>query len=376
VADTRGYLDHNATSPLRPEVSAAMVEAFSAWANPSSVHRRGAEARYLLEKARRRIARALNAGDPESLLFTSGATEANNLVLSGFFSPGQKALLIVPTAEHRAVLDCARALARRGSVELVELDVDAEGRAVPVREVPPTRPALLSAMVANNEVGSLNPVADIAGWCSAAGVFFHTDAVQALGRVPLDLQRTGAHFVTLTSHKVGGPKGVGLLWRSPDAPALHPLTYGGAQEAGLRPGTESVPLAVGLATAVEIAVREQAEFADRSARQIARLWDLLQAGCPGIERNSPAESCLPNTLNVALQGRPSQELVRDLDRAGFAVSAGSACTSGGGESPSHVLIAMGLSKDRASSSLRISIGPTTTDDEIEAFSHALCALAP
>lgn len=365
------YLDYNATSPLDPEVAAAMTEAFAVWGNPSSVHRRGAEARYLVEKSRRRIAKALHLGDPEGLIFTSGATEANNLMLQGFAAACRTVpLLVTSTVEHAAVLDCARALAQRGAVEWRTIPVDGEARfRVPALDRRPEQQCLVSAILANNEVGTINDLGPLAGE-RCDGLWLHSDAVQALGRVPLDGTALGVDALTIASHKCGGPKGVGALWRRQGVP-LEPLIFGGHQEAGLRPGTENVALIAGFATAVERAVNLQAAEVRRLEKLREQLWLDLSAAVPGVQRNSPTVDCLPNTLNVSVPGHSSQYLVRELDRRGICVSAGSACTSGGAERPSHVLLAMGLDPERASSALRISMGSDTQTSDVESLVTAL-----
>lgn len=374
----KGYLDHNATSPLDPEVLDAMAAAAHAFGNPSSVHRFGAEARLILERSRRQIARALNAGEPENLIFTGSATEANNLAIKGFAlthrAAKPKPMLACSPAEHRAVLDPIRQARDQGLAVTHELEVDEFGRvsrlAIPLQL---HQPALISVMYANNEVGTINPVPRLAAQHGDHLVHFHCDAVQALGRIPLNIEELGVDMVTIAPHKAGGPKGIGALWIRPGL-ALEPLISGGGQERATRAGTENPALVAGFAKAAMLAAERVRADLVRMSRLREGLWDQLRERVPGILRNSPERDCLPNTLNVSLPTLSSQEAVRALDHAGFAVSAGSACASGGGEEPSHVLLAMGLGVERASRALRISLGPTTTSEELNEFVAALEAI--
>jgi cysteine desulfurase len=365
----RIYLDHNAGAPLRAEARAAMLEMFGPAANPSSAHREGARARALLEAARHDVARLVGAR-PAEIVFTSGATEANNLALRGVGEGG----LVVGATEHASVLETARTLAAEVSTRrLTIVPVDAAARIAPdaVAAAVDASTALVSVGLANGEVGTIAPLAAIAAAVSARGaagrhrqsVLVHTDAAQAAGRVPLDVRALGVDLLSLSSHKLGGPAGVGALWVKGGV-VLRALATGGPQERGRRAGTENVAGIVGFGAAARAAMSELAEAAARMARLTARLWDGLRARTGGVVRHGAEEAALPNTLNVRFTGCAGESLLVLLDLAGVAASLGSACAAGAPE-PSHVLCAMGVAEDEARNGLRLSLGPATTDDEIE-----------
>lgn len=373
-----GYLDHNATTPMRGEVVRALRDAaIKVAGNPSSPHRHGAASRFLLEKARRDIARLIGAPRPECVVFTSGATEANNLALRGAcFAArrrGSSGHLIVSATEHKAVLDTAKDLRDRHGFPLTILPVHESGAVDPARLAAELRPdtAIVSIIAANNETGSVNRMEEIATIVHGeSDAVLHTDAVQALGRLPVDVGVWGAGLVTLSAHKVHGPRGIGILAIG-DGVDLDAELTGGGQEFGLRSGTEPVELIVALAEAIRLAVGEQHDQGARQRLLREQLWEGIATTLPGARRNSPMGSCLPNTLNVSLPGVPARDLIGELDRRGFCVSAGSACTVAGGQSPSHVLLAMGLGEDRALSSIRISFGRGTSASELKDFVVAL-----
>lgn len=363
----RIYLDHNSTTPLRPEVRELLVATLDRLGgNPSSVHTSGRAARHLLDEARQRSAAALQVHEDE-LLFTSGGTEANNLALQGaLHAAGPGAGLVTTAIEHSSVLDTAQALARAGRrVELASVDrvgrVDADDLS---RRMAVVGAGVVSVMAANNEVGSLAPLADVASR-KARGWLLHTDAVQALGRVELRLAEWGLDLASFSMHKLGGPVGVGLLFRRKGV-ALAPLMHGGGQEQGLRPGTENVAGIVAGSLAVELAVRERGTLAAHLDTLSRQLWHELQAALPGLRWVGPsveARERLPGTLNFIAPHVDGKVLVTRLDLAGLEVSAGSACASGSLE-PSHVLLALGYGRDEARAALRLSIGRTNDAQDV------------
>jgi cysteine desulfurase len=373
----RVHLDHNATTPLRPEARELWLrELDRLGGNPSSVHAAGRAARSVLDEARERVAAALQVHEDE-ILFTSGGTESNNLALLGGLRGQSAELGLVTTAiEHSTVLGAARELELEGR-PVRAVGVDRQGRVDADEILSAARDAavgMVSVMAANNEVGSLAPLSQIgealrvprAPHTSAArSPLFHTDAVQALGRIPVRLAEWGVALASFSAHKVGGPLGVGFLYNGRSV-SLRPLFHGGGQEAGIRPGTENVPSIAAAALAVELAVREQADFAARTLELCRSFWRQVQVDLPGARLlGPPLESSdrLPNTLNLALVGLDSRVLVARLDLEGLEVSAGSACASGSLE-PSHVLLAMGLSEVDARAGLRISLGRTTSAQDI------------
>jgi len=373
----RVYLDHNASTPLRPEARALWLEVSdSVGANPSSLHASGRRARAYVDEARERVARALKASEDE-ILFTSGGTEANNLALQGAAAAaGGGAGLVTTAAEHSAVLETSRSLERLGH-PLFVLEVDRNGRPdltalgdVLERE----RPALVSVMAANNEVGSLPDLPAVAAILAdgrGRTPTFHTDAVQALGRIPVDLAGWGVDLASFSAHKLGGPKGVGVLWRKTGTP-LAPTTYGGGQQQALRPGTEDVAGIAAAGLVIERAVREQEELARDTAALVSLLWDEIRTALPGVRLIGPAldEPRLPNTLALLVPGADGKVLVTRLDLEGLEVSAGSACASGSIE-PSHVLLAMGYDEDQARSGLRLSLGRNTSREECKHVARLL-----
>ncbi len=361
------YLDYNATCPVRPEVRTAM-EPFlmDLFGNPSSLHTFGRKARAALEKIRSELLAAL--GDAKGrLIFTSGGTEADNLAIKGAARAGRERgrHLLVSAVEHSAVLHAAQALEEEGfRVQLIPVDsrgiVDLEflERAI----VSETR--LVSILQGNNEVGTLQPVEEAARIARERGVLFHTDAVQSFGKVSLDVRRLGVDLVSLSAHKLGGPKGAGALYVR-EGLRLTPLLHGGPHERDLRAGTEAVPAVAGFGAAVEATLREQTDGTMERIRDLRdRLENGLRERVAEVEFNGHPEKSLPGTLNVSFLGCEGETLVAALDLAGICVSTGSACSSGSTE-PSHVLVAMGLSAQRIAGSIRFSLGWATTEAEIE-----------
>ena len=344
------YLDHNATTPLLPEARDAMLRAEAeAFGNPASSHAAGRAARRVLEDARERVAALLGAS-PDEVTFTSGATEANNLAV---FTLGT-GRVVASHLEHPCVLEPLRQLEARGVV--VEWwPVNARGVVVPQPLHPDTR--LVCVMLANHETGAVQPVREIAATLPP-GVALHCDAVQAVGKVPVKFRDLGATTLTASAHKFGGPKGVGVLIAKRGT-KLAPLTYGGHQQGGRRPGTESPARAAAMAAALEHSTRNLTANRAKLAALRERLWDRVQSAAP-VEVNGPeigAADALPTTLNVSFPGSRADLLLMALDLAGVACSTGSACSSGS-LLPSPVLRAMGVAADLLRSALRFSLAPT------------------
>ena len=346
------YLDNNATSPLLPEVLEAMKPYFGEkFGNASSIHRQGQQARAAVEKSREQVAELLNCR-PAEVVFTSGGTEGDNLALFGLAKPGEH--VITSAIEHHAVLNSCRRLEDAGC-EVTYLPVD--GRAVvdpdDVRRAIRPNTKLISIILANNETGVLQNVNQIGKIAAEADVFFHTDAVQAVGKVAIDVKEIGCDLLTLTAHKMHGPQGAGALYVRKGT-LLQPLFYGGRHERSRRAGTENLPGIVGLGQAAEIARRG---FSDGSVDRMASLRDRLErtvvATMEQVSVNSDGTQRVPNTSNIVFECLEGEAMVIALDLKGLSVSTGAACSSGAIE-PSHVLTAMGLSPDRARASIRFS----------------------
>ncbi|GAB4248311.1 cysteine desulfurase family protein [Deferrisoma sp.] len=370
------YLDHNATTRPDPQVVEALAWASQeAWGNPSTLYGVGRAAKAALDRARERVARLIGAPDPGQVVFTSGGTEADALALFGRLRlPAAGRHLVTTMVEHKAVLRSAVRLEAEG-VAVTYLPVDRAGRVDPRAVEAALRPdtALVSVMLANNEVGTLQPVAEIARVCRARDVPVHTDAVQACGKIPVDVEALGVDLLSLSGHKFHGPRGIGALWVRPGLP-LQPLLVGGTQERGLRAGTEPVALAHALGVAADLARERLSEDGPRIAALRDRLWAGLRDAVPGVRRHGDPGRGLPNTLNVSVPGWEAEDLVLALDREGIAVGTGSACTTGDTR-PSHVLLAMGVPPAEARSSIRFSLGRDNTGEEIDRVAEALARLA-
>jgi len=368
---TPAYLDHNATTPVDARVLEAMLPWFSRrHGNASSRHEYGRAARAAIDEARMRVAAAVGAHATE-VVFTSGGTEANNLFLRGAAAEMKPGVVAVSAVEHPSVREPARALLRQGW-RLRELAVDAAGRVATAdfSAALAERPALVSVMLANNETGVIQDVGALAETARPARAWFHTDAVQALGKMPVDfraLNGRGVHALTVSAHKIGGPKGAGALVVDKRV-ELSPLLAGGGQERGLRSGTENVPAIVGFGAACQLVVEEKSATATR----LLALRGELEHGLAeqGATIFGLAAERLPNTIYFALPGIDGETLVGKLDRAGFAVASGSACSSVNPE-PSHVLMAMGVTPEVAQGAVRISLGRATTEKEARDFLLAL-----
>jgi len=371
------YLDHHATTPTDARVVEAMLPYFAQeFGNAAShTHAYGWRAEAAVELARESLARGVGASDPRELVFTSGATESNNLALLGAAEAlrGRRSQLVALATEHSSVLDPLRALARRG-FELRELPVSGSGLVDPddVARAVSDRTALVSVMWANNEVGVLQPIEAIARVCRERGVLLHCDAAQAVGKLRVEATASGVDLLSFTAHKLYGPKGVGALYVRSGRPRvrLEPILHGGGHEGGLRSGTLPVPLIVGFARALELALAERVEEAKRLASLRDHLLDRLRAGLAGVFVNGDLERRLPNNLNVGFEGVSADALMAGLPE--LALSAGSACSSARPE-PSHVLKALGLPDDAVKASIRIGLGRTNTLAEIDAAADRLIA---
>jgi len=363
----RIYMDHSATTPVRCEVLEAMKPYFDrVFGNASSVHSFGQEAHLALDDARGKIAMLIGA-KPEEIIFTSGGTESDNLAIVGVanaYRQKKGAHIIICAIEHHAVLKTCRALEKQG-FELTVVGVDGHGLVDPQELRDAIRPdtTLVSIMLANNEVGVIEPVAELAAVTHQAGALFHTDAVQAVGKIPVNVEDLGVDLLTISGHKFYGPKGVGALYRRTKT-RLTPLMEGGHHENHLRPGTENVPGIVGMATALELACIEMPKEAERLARLRDRLQSGLQQRIEDVLVNGHPTQRLPHLVNISVIGAEGESLVMDLDGHGIAAATGSACTSDLLE-PSHVLMAMGIPPEVAHGSLRFSLGRMNTEQDVD-----------
>ncbi|HEY6784406.1 MAG TPA: cysteine desulfurase family protein [Gemmatimonadales bacterium] len=369
------YLDHAATTPVRPEVLEAMlpylgVEAFG---NPSSAHRVGRAARAGVEEAKRRVAEALHV-EPNQVIFTSGGTEADNLAIIGSAlaakDHGGHFRVAVSATEHKAVLAAAHAVKHLGGDEII-LPVDSDGLVdeSAVEDALRRGVAIVSVMWVNNEVGTVQPIAKLAARCREAGVAFHSDAVQAFGKVPVDLAEVPVTFLTISGHKIGAPKGIGALIVR-DRHALEAIIHGGGQQFGIRPGTENVPGIVALGRAAELAAQEQATTAARVAKLRDDLEARFLAVVEGAVVNGKNAPRAPQTVSFSIPGADGEALLMHLDLAGIACSGGSACSTGSVD-PSHVLTAMGIARDMGSAALRFSLGRESTSEDVDALIEAM-----
>lgn len=364
----RVYLDNNATTPVLPEVFEAMRPYFSErFGNASSIHHHGQETRAAVESARESVAELLGCSASE-IVFTSGGTEADNLAIAGLVAAGDH--VITSSIEHHAVLHATKRAGESGC-EVTVLPVDGRGLVDPadVRRARRPNTRLISVMMANNETGVLQPVEEIGKIAAEARTYFHTDAVQAAGKVPIDVQRIGCHVLSISGHKMHAPQGVGALYVRKGT-QIRPLFYGGRHERSRRAGTENVPGIVALGKAAQLAKESLGRGDDKV---VARLRDRLQQGIlsavdeAGV--NGSGAPSVPNTTNIHFDHIEGEALVIALDLKGLAVSTGAACSSGAIE-PSHVLIAMGLRPDQARASVRFSLGKQTMEEDID-FALAL-----
>ena len=376
------YLDSAATTPMDPRVCAAVADAMATvYGNPSSLYAAGRAAKAAVEKARRQVA-ALIGAKPEEIFFTSGGSESDNWALKGMAlarrAAGQPCGIVTSAIEHPAVLRTCAWLEAQG-IPVTKLPVDAEGLVSPealdsvlddASNDSASAVGIVSVMMANNEVGTIEPIAELARVAHAHGAVFHTDAVQAAGHIPIDVAALGVDALSLTAHKFCGPKGVGVFYVRRGI-AIEPLIQGGGQERSLRAGTENVPGIVGLGCAAELAAAELVAEAERLKELRGLLASRVQAipGCTLHQAEDDAQR-LPGILNFGITGVRHDALLIRLDRAGFAISAGSACSAGSLE-PSHVLAAMGVPSERAQEAVRVSMGRFTTREDVLAFADAL-----
>ncbi len=362
----RIYLDYAATSPVLPEVLDAMLPFFmSCFGNPSGIHENGRETRKAVEQARREVAETLGAESRE-IVFTSGGSESDNLAIEGTaFALRQKGNHIITSQiEHHAVLNTCRWLEKQG-FRVTYLPVDASGLVEPdsVRDAIGNDTVLVSIMTANNEIGTVEPVSEIGEICREKGVLFHTDAVQAIGMMNIHAAEINADLISLSAHKFHGPKGTGALYIRKGT-KLESLIHGGAQERGLRAGTENVPGIVGMGKAITIAAKEREENQQRIRELRDQMIRIVLERIPGSQLNGHPEKRLANNCHFSFAGIESEALLLRLDLAGISVSGGSACTSGSME-PSHVLQAIGLKNEMLKSGIRMTMGRETTREEIE-----------
>jgi cysteine desulfurase len=375
------YLDHAATTPVLPEVLAAMTEQLGRVGNASSLHASGRAARRVAEQSRERLAEALGAR-PSEVLFTGGGTESDNLAVKGLFwarrdADSRRRRIVVSPAEHHAVLDSVEWLAKHDGADITWLPVESSGRVLPEAFADALGDgqdvAVASVMWANNEIGTVSDIAALAEVAHAVGVPLHTDAVQAVGQVPVDFAASGADALTMTGHKLGGPMGAGVLLLRRDAECT-PLLHGGGQERDVRSGTLDVTAIVGLAVATVTAVGSREERAARLADLRGRLVAGIVDQVPGVQLNGATlddrigqgPGRLPGNAHLSFTGAEGDALLMLLDARGIECSTGSACSAGVAR-PSHVLLAVGADTDRARSSLRFTLGHTSTDADVDAL---------
>jgi len=363
----RVYFDYNATTPLAPDVTEAVVRATrDVFGNASSVHHFGQQAKAAMDDARSAVAALVN-GDPSEIVFTSGGTESDNFAIRGAadaLEPTGRRHLIASAVEHEAVLNTLRSLARKGwRTTLLPVDHTGIVSVDRLREAITGDTAVVSVMHANNEIGTIQPIADIAAIAHEHGALMHTDAVQTVGKIPVDVRALGADLLSLSAHKFNGPKGAGVLWIKRGT-RMQPIVTGGKHERNRRAGTENVPAIAGLGVAAQLAA---GKLSGEGAR-IAALRDRLEAGIlggiAGTAVNGAVDARVPNTTNISFERVEAESLLIALDLEGIAVSTGSACSSGTLE-PSHVLRAMGLPTHRTQSSLRFSLGMFSTAEEVD-----------
>jgi cysteine desulfurase len=363
----RVYFDYNATTPLAPDVTEAVVRATrDVFGNASSVHHFGQQAKAVMDDARSAVATLLN-GDPSEVVFTSGGTESDNFAIRGAadaLDPTGRRHLIASGVEHEAVLNTLRSLARRGwRTTLLPVDHTGIVSAERLREAIAADTALVSVMHANNEIGTIQPIAALAAIAHEHGALMHTDAVQSVGKIPVDVRALGVDLLSLSAHKFNGPKGAGVLWIKRGT-RMQPIVTGGKHERNRRAGTENVPAIAGLGVAAHLAAGKLASEAGRVSALRDRLEAGILSGVPGTAVNGAPDARVPNTTNISFDRVEAESLLIALDLEGIAVSTGSACSSGTLE-PSHVLRAMGLPAHRTQNSLRFSLGMFSTEEEVE-----------
>jgi len=361
------YMDYNATTPLRPEVKTQMIQDLEVFANASSMHEAGRRARSRVESARASVAKLIGARDPERVIFTSGGSESNNTVFATMFHLGRKGSrrgIITTKIEHPCVLNAAAWLEAEG-FPVTFLDVDEYGmvRLDQLRAAVGPDTLLVSVMAANNEIGTVQDLAAISKIVKAAGAFFHSDATQSVGKIPVSVDEWGVDYMTMSCHKLYGPKGVGGLYAREGVP-LEPLIRGGHQEHGFRAGTYNNQGIMGFGLAAELANAELDAYMQKTGALRNRLRDGILASVPKCKVNGHPVSVLPNTLNISFPGAEGEAILLSLDLEGIRVSTGSACASGSLE-PSHVLLATGVGPELAHGSIRFSLGRDSTEEEVD-----------
>ena len=364
------YLDHNATTPLHPEVKNTITEMFDIYGNPSSLHTVGRIARQKIEQAREIVANFIGAA-PDEIIFVGSGSEANNSVLNSLSCPSQVCRLernlrdeiITTSIEHPCVLETSKCLRERGiTVNYIPVDTTGKVKLDVLKELLTEKTALVSVMYANNEIGTIQDIKAIAKIAHAQGAFFHTDAVQAVGKIPVNVQDLDVDFLAFSAHKIYGPKGVGALYVKRGTPFC-PLIRGGHQERGRRAGTENTIGIVAFAKAIEMRKQEMSDEAERLRRLKKILIDGIKSKIPDVQFNGHPTDTLPGTLNISFAGAEGESILLYLDLEGIGVSTGSACASGSLE-PSHVILATGVGAELAHGSIRISMGRENTTDDI------------
>jgi len=367
------YMDHNATTPLHPDALKAMLPYLEAeYGNASSLHSFGRKARVAVEDARGKVAKLIGPCEGVDIVFTSGGTESDNFVIKGAAHALRKKgkHIITSKIEHLAVLNPCEFLAKEG-YEITYLPVDEYG----VLDLGALKSAvrgdtiLVSVMFANNEMGTVQPIEEIAGIAHEKGALFHTDAVQALGKLPIDVEKMGIDLLSMSSHKIYGPKGIGALYMNKKA-KLTPFMQGGHHERNRRAGTENVPAIAGFGKACELAEKDLESGSKRLTALRERLWNGIGKDIPDVKLNGHPTQRLPNTLNVSFKYIEGESILLNLDLKGIAASSGSACTSGSLE-PSHVLKAMGVDPATSQGSVRFSLGRTNTEEDIDRVAREL-----
>ncbi|MBP2703337.1 cysteine desulfurase [Microbispora sp. RL4-1S] len=370
------YLDHAATTPMLPEAIEAMTAQLAEVGNPSSLHAAGRRARRVVEESRETVAGALGAR-PSEVVFTAGGTEADNLAIKGLFWARRRPRVLIGAVEHHAVLDPARWLGDHHGADVELLDVDGQGRVHPetlraaiARD--PENVALVSVMWANNEVGTVQPIAELAEVAHEHGIPFHTDAVQAVGQLPVSFAESGVDAMTVSGHKLGGPIGVGALLLARGVDPV-PVLHGGGQERDIRSGTLAAPAIAAFAAAVEAAVRRRAETAERLAALRDDLIHRVRQAVPDVILNGDPVLRLPGNAHFSFPGCEGDALLMLLDAKGVECSTGSACSAGVAQ-PSHVLLAMGQDVSRARGSLRFSLGHTSTEADVDRVAEVIAVV--
>lgn len=362
----RVYLDHNATTPVHPEVLEAMLPYYKdKFGNASSIHGFGKEAKVALEESRERVAKLINAS-PSGIYFTSGGTESDNLAIKGaaFANRKKGKHIITSKIEHHAILESCKFLEKEG-FEVTYLPVDGGGLIDPddLKKAMRKDTILVSLMYANNEVGTIEPLEELCKITKENGVYFHTDAVQAMGKVPVDVQKLNVDMLSISAHKIYGPKGVGAIYIRKGT-RITPWSHGGSHERSRRAGTENVPGIVGLVKAIEIAYRDMEEQSRYLRNLSESFYKKLTQAIPDVFLNGDLERRIPNTLNLSFKAVEGESMILSLDLKGVAVSTGSACASGALE-PSHVLSAMGIAPEIGQAAIRFSFGRENTMEDVE-----------